>query len=102
MTNRSSQSSGPAQPGNWLAYFIQPASRASSSSSPSRTSRARWGLVARGLGGTGVREAPSKKTSLRWALKEATARNQPWPGVDDRHYGAREIGLMEPLETPSN
>ena len=24
----------------------------------------------------------------RRALKEATARNQPWPGVDDRHYGA--------------
>jgi hypothetical protein len=39
---------------------------------------------------TGVREAPSKKTSLRWALKEATARNQPWPGVDDRHYGVRD------------
>src|SRR6266545_1463405 len=50
----------------------------------------RWGLVARGTGGTGLREAPSKKTSLRWALKEATARNQPWPGVDDRHYGARD------------
>jgi hypothetical protein len=28
-------------------------------------------------GGTGVREASSKKTSLRCALKEATARNQP-------------------------
>jgi hypothetical protein len=27
------------------------------------TSRALWGLVAKGLGGTGVREAPSKKSS---------------------------------------
>jgi hypothetical protein len=40
--------------------------------------------------GTGVGKAPSKKTSLRWPLKEATGRNQPWPGVDDRHYGARD------------
>ena len=48
------------------------------------------GLGRKGLGGTGVREAPSKKTSLRWALKEATARNQPWPGVDDHHYGGRD------------
>ncbi len=48
-----------------------------------------------------MKETSSKKTSLRWALKEATARNQPsrvWmvatmePGM---------IGLMEPLETPS-
>ncbi len=39
-------------------------------------------LEAAGLGGRRCR----RRTSGHPRLKEATARNQSWPGVDDRHY----------------
>jgi hypothetical protein len=61
----------------------------------------RLALDGRNRSTTSAREAPSKNTSLRRALKEPTARNQLGPEVDDRHCGATDVrawNQLTPLE----
>jgi hypothetical protein len=50
---------------------------------------ARWGW-SQGGRRNGREGGAVEEDQLEVALKAATARNQRWPGVDDRHYGARD------------
>src|SRR5262249_19761844 len=67
----------------------------------SRTSRARWGLVARSHG-NGRKGGAVQEDRLEVGLDGADSTSPPWPGVDDHRYGARDDPAMARPQTPAN